>query len=132
MLHVKLKRMEHRATCKHVFCSVPGVWLKGQNIFFLKKVMLHIKLKGMECRAPCKHIFCPYKHPQPVWGRVKRSKHFFLNVVMLHIKLNYRERSVDQHRSKNFNLTHTPDLWMGSKGHILKLYRKVYFIIELL
>ena len=43
MLHIKLKGMEHRAPCKHIFCLYPwgGV----------KEVILHIKLKGMEHRA---------------------------------------------------------------------------------
>ena len=70
MLHIKLKGMEHRAPCKHIFYSYthpqPLDGVKKSTFFFLKVVMLHIKLKGMEHRAPCKHIFCPYTHPRPL------------------------------------------------------------------
>ena len=31
--------------------------------------------------------------------------------------------SIDQHRSKNFDLTRAHDLWVRFKGQILKLYR---------
>ena len=33
MLHIKLKGMEHRVPCKHIFFSAPGVGLKGQTFF---------------------------------------------------------------------------------------------------
>ena len=86
--------------------------------------MLHIKLKGMEWNV--EHHASTYSvltDTLDPWGRAKRPKHYFLNVVMLNIKLNYRGRSSDQHISKNFDLTHTPDVWVGLKGQILKLYR---------
>ena len=76
-----------------------------------------------EDREPSKHIFCHYTHSRPLgWGQ--KVKTFFSECgLMLHIKL--KERSIDQHRSKNFDLTHTlgPDLWVGLKDQILKLYR---------
>ena len=70
MLHIRLKRMEHRASCKYIFCpyihsTTNGVEGKRK---FLKVAMLHIKLKVMELRVHvlCKHIFCLYKHAQHV------------------------------------------------------------------
>ena len=93
-LHIKLMGMEHRAPCKHIFCTHPGTlsWVKGQNIFFLKEVILHIKLMRMEHRAPCKQIFCPCIHPQSLaWGH-KAIKFVLLKVLMLHIKLKGLER----------------------------------------
>ena len=47
MLHIKLKGMEHRAPCKHIFCPYTHAQLPD-GVKFLKVVMLHIKLKGME------------------------------------------------------------------------------------
>ena len=91
MLHTKLKGMEHRTPCKHIFCpnthhGAPWGGVKRSKLFFMKVVMLHIKLKGMDHRAPCKGIFCPYTHPPPRVGS-KDQNFFFLNVVMLHIEL---------------------------------------------
>ena len=82
MLYIKLKGMEHRAPCFHIFCPCthprPKLRLKGH--FFLQVVMFHIKLKGMEHRAPCFHMFCPCTHPRPRgWGKrsfFSESSHF--------------------------------------------------------
>ena len=43
VLHTKLFRMDHRAPCKHIFCSNthPRLWSKDQNIFFLLKILCH-------------------------------------------------------------------------------------------
>ena len=48
MLHIKLKGMEHRALCKHIFSPYThtlNLWvgLKGKE---LNVVVLHIKLRG--------------------------------------------------------------------------------------
>ena len=52
MFHTKLKRMEHRATCKHIifpYTHPQSVgWLKGKTN--LNVVMLHIKLRGKKYR----------------------------------------------------------------------------------
>ena len=61
-LHIKLKGMEHRVPCKHIFCPyTPSTLGLGQKVkaFVLNLVMLHIKLKGMELTTPSKRIFCP-------------------------------------------------------------------------
>ena len=78
MLHVKLKGMEYRAQCKHIFCPYthPRTLRWGQrskHFFFQKIVMLRINLKEIEQTAPCKHLFCPHAHPQPL-GRVIKGK----------------------------------------------------------
>ena len=87
-------------------------WGQKVKTFFVKGVMLHIKLKGIEHRAQCKHIICPNIHPG-----VKKSN-FFSEYDHVAWK-----RNIDQHRNKNFDLTHAPDLWVRLKGQILKLYR---------
>ena len=52
ILHIKLKGMKHRTTCKQIVCPLhthtldPGVGKKGH--FFLKVVKLHTQLKGMK------------------------------------------------------------------------------------
>ena len=60
MLHIKIKGIEHRAPCKHIFCLYTHPWPLGwdqkvKTYFFFEVVLLHIKLKGIERRAPCKH-----------------------------------------------------------------------------
>ena len=49
MLHIKLRGMEHRAPCKHIFCPYTHTlclgWGHKFKNFFLKVVVLHIKLK---------------------------------------------------------------------------------------
>ena len=93
--------------------------------------------KGMEHSVSFKHLLCPYKHPQPLDG-VKRPKHYFAesshvayqikgngpgSIMQSHILSLHtpsRERSIDRYRSKHFDLTHTPDLWVRLKGQILK------------
>ena len=83
---IKVKGMEHRAPCKHIFCPYTHTRLLGcsQKVktFFSESSLV----AGMEHRAPCKHIFCPYTHPQPS-GACQKVKHFFLKVVVLHVKL---------------------------------------------
>ena len=73
MLHIKLKGMEHRAPCKHIFCLTRTLnprWGQKVKHFFSERKMLHIKLKGIEHRAPCMHIFCPYTYTRPLrWGQ---------------------------------------------------------------
>ena len=62
MLHIKLKRIEHRAQCHDeskyaVITHTNGPWggVKRSYYFsFLKVVMLHIKLKWKKCRPACK------------------------------------------------------------------------------
>ena len=110
IVRIKLKGMEHRARCKHVFCHYthPRPLGFGQNVkifYLLKVVMLHIKIRGMEKRASCKPIFCPLTHPQGQdW--VKRSNIFFLlKVVMLHIKI--KDWNTEHHVSTYSALTHT-------------------------
>ena len=51
MLHIKLKGMECKAPCKHIFCPYAhprpvGPVQKVKLFFLLNVVMLHIKLKG--------------------------------------------------------------------------------------
>ena len=77
LLHIKLKGMEHRAQCKHIFChnTHPQPWGVVKT-FFLKEVMLPIKLKGMEHKAPLKHLFCPCTYHQHL-GWVQKVKTFF-------------------------------------------------------
>ena len=86
MLHIKLKGMEQRAPCKHIFCPCthPRPLGLGQKAKTFLNEILHIKLKGIEHRAPCKHIFCPYTHHPPPDGVTT----FFLKVFLLHIKGN--------------------------------------------
>ena len=80
MLYMKLKQMEHRPPCKHIFCPYthpqPQDEVKNVKKKFLKVVMLHIKLKGMGGRGLCKHIFCPYTHPAPLGVWSKGQKYF--------------------------------------------------------
>ena len=69
-LQIKLKGMQLRTPCKHLFCLNTHPQhvgrIKRSKHFSLKVVMLHIKLKEMKHRAQCEHIFCPYTHPQPL------------------------------------------------------------------
>ena len=95
-MHIKLKRIEHVAPCKYIFCpyihsTFNGV--KGKRKF-LEVAMLHIKLKRIEHVAPCKYIFCPYIHS--TFNGVK-GKRKFLEVAMLHIKLIVMELRVLVH-----------------------------------
>ena len=98
-----------------------GPWggVKRSKHFFLKIVMLHIKLKGMERRrAPCKHIFCPYTHPRPVgWGQ--KFKTFFSECG--HVAYQIKEKEVWTSMQAKTLTLHTPDLWVGLKGQIMKL-----------
>ena len=53
MMHIKLRGMEYRAPCKHLFClyTHPQPWGWGQKVktfFFLKVFMMHIKLKEID------------------------------------------------------------------------------------
>ena len=53
MMHTKLRGMEYKAPCKHLFClyTHPQPWGRGQKVktfFFLKVFMLHIKLKEID------------------------------------------------------------------------------------
>ena len=94
MLHVKLKGMEHRAPCKHIFCTYThsrplGAGSKGQPFLFQRSHVAY--QKGMEHNAPRKHIFCAYTHHLPL-GSDQNVKAFFLKVIMLHIKLKGMER----------------------------------------
>ena len=63
ILHIKLKGMEHRAPCKHIFCPLthtldPGVESKIKTFFFSESShVVYIKLKPMDPRAPCTYIF---------------------------------------------------------------------------
>ena len=62
MLHIKLKRMEHRAPHKHIFFPYTHPWPLGlgqkvKTFLLLKVVMLHIKMKVLEHRVSCKHIY---------------------------------------------------------------------------
>ena len=75
ILHIKLKGMEHRATCKHIFWlytyPLPlGMWSIGQNIFTESSQVVY-QIKGMAHRASHNHIFLPYTNHQYV-GRDKR------------------------------------------------------------
>ena len=51
-MNIKLNRMEHRASCKHIFSpctySQPVGWFK--RLKNLNAVMLHIKLSGKKYR----------------------------------------------------------------------------------
>ena len=129
MLHIKLKGMEHRVPCYHIFCPYthprPLGW--GQKSFFLKVVMLQIKIKGMEHSAPFKHLLCPYKHPQPLDG-VKRQDIFFAEKVMLHIKLMGMEHKVS---CKHRVCPYTQPRPLGVKGQIIFIGKKVYCILKL-
>ena len=54
MLHIKLKEMERKAPCKHLYSVIthtlgPRGRVKVKT-FFLNVVMLHIKLKGKKYR----------------------------------------------------------------------------------
>ena len=99
VLDIKLKRMDHRAPCKHISClhthththihSTPGMWVKSLNMILMKIVMFYIKIKRMlhHARTYCcfTHILT---HTHGPLGGVKRLKHFFfLKEVMMHIKL---------------------------------------------
>ena len=71
MLHIKLKRIEHRAPWKQICChlhtpTTPGVGSKGHFFSFLKVVMLHIKWKWKKCRPTCKVTLWIYTHPWPL------------------------------------------------------------------
>ena len=50
MLQVKLKGMEYKATCKHIFCPYTHTQtpdeVKGQNIFFSESSHVAYQIKG--------------------------------------------------------------------------------------
>ena len=52
ILHIKLKGVELRAPCKHIFCPythpLPLGYGEKVKHLLLKVVMLHIRLKGMK------------------------------------------------------------------------------------
>ena len=72
MLHIKLKGMEHRAPCKHIFYPytqpVSLGWGQMVKIFLVNVVMLHIKLKSwnIEQHASTHSVLTLY-----VWGGAK-------------------------------------------------------------
>ena len=91
MLHIKLKVLEHRAPCEHIFCPYkqprPPGWGQKVKTFFSENTHVACQNKGNEAYSSMQaHILSFNSHPQPPGG-VKRSNLFFLEVVMLHIKL---------------------------------------------
>ena len=76
MLHIKLKGMECRVPCKHIFWPQTYHlflgWSQKVETFFLKVVMLHIKLKGRKCNQQVSKHF-ELTHTPDLWGRVQRS-----------------------------------------------------------
>ena len=71
MLHIKIKGVEHKLSCKLILCPYthpqpPDGIKRSKHFLLLKVVMLHIKLWEMEHRASCKHTFCPYTSPRPL------------------------------------------------------------------
>ena len=115
MLHIKLIEIEHRAPCKHALCSntyPPDTWVRSKNlnVFFLKipsYVEYQIKSNGMSSTKEA-HIIS--LHTPLTYDVESKGQHIFLNVVMLHIKLMGKKYRPTK-KKKNFDLTHTLDLW---------------------
>ena len=97
MLHIKLKGMDHRAPCKHIFCPYKHSQPQGGRmfkivLFFLKIVILHIKLKQIWCIEHHARTYSVLTNILNLWGRIKRSKQILI-AAMLHIKLKEKKYS---------------------------------------
>ena len=97
VLYIKLKRMEHRAKCKHIFCPYmyprPLGWGQKVKTFFSENSHVAYQIKGKGAKSDMQsHILSLHTPLAPGWGqKVKTCCCFFLKEAMLHIKLKVME-----------------------------------------
>ena len=114
MLHIKLNGMEHRTSCKHIFCpktpSTPG-WSCMVKISESSHVAYQMEW-SIEHHAS---TYSDLTHILILWvGSKGQIVFFFLKILMImHIKL----------KGMELRAPCTPDLWVELKGQIYKLYR---------
>ena len=79
--------------------------------------MLHIKLKGMERTAPCKHMSL---HTPSTCAVESKAQNFFFSECG-HVAYQIKGKEVWTSMQEKTLTLHTPDLWVGLKGQIMKL-----------